>query len=898
LPISAHLDRLGRLQQAHQVVVVAGATGSGKTTQLPKLCLALGRGVHGQVGHTQPRRLAARSVAARIAEELGSPLGELVGYRVRFQERGHPDALVRLMTDGILLNELQQDRLLLRYDTLIIDEAHERSLNIDFLLGYLKGLLPRRPELKLIITSATIDTARFAAHFGGAPVLEIPGRSWPVEVRYRPLEGAEDDRDLPAAVVDAVAELADADGDVLVFLPGEREIRDTAEALRKHHPKGTELLPLYARLGAAEQQRVFHPGDARRVVLATNVAETSLTVPGIRHVVDSGLARISRYAGQGHVQRLPVEPVARASADQRRGRCGRLGPGICIRLYAEEEYLARPEYGDPEIRRTPLAAVILQMEAHGLGRIDRFPFLDPPDPRRVRDGWRQLVELGAIDREHRLTGLGRRLARLPLDPRLGRMLLAAADTGCLAETLVIVAALAVQDPRERPHDASAAADAAHAEFADPRSDFLGYLKLWHAWQAQRRQLSQNQLRKWCRARFLGCMRLREWQETHQQLDHLLRDMGLHPNPQPAPPDAIHRALLAGLLGQVARREEKTGYRGLRERVLQLFPGSALVDQPPPWIVAAELVETRRLYARTAAPVRPQWIEAAAGPLVRREYLDPRWVRRRGQVIAYERVTFQGLLLVARRRVNYGPLDPLSAREIFLRAALVDGELDTRGRFLHHNRTLVAEIEALEAKTRRRDLLADEETVYRFYAERLPPTVFDRSTFEAWRQRAERRAPRLLYMERALLLSEEPPADTPRLYPDRLALPRLQLPLHYRFAPEAADDGVTARLPLAALDQVSPARLDWLVPGLLQEKVVALLRALPKALRRECVPVPETATACVAAMSPGDTPLAEALAAALRRLRGLVVPAGSWDLVELPRHLRVHLQVVDADGAVV
>ena len=898
LPITTHLDEVGAALAAHQVVVVAGATGSGKTTQLPKLCLALGRGVLGQIGHTQPRRLAARSVAERIANELDTPLGDVVGYRVRFQERGHPDALVRLMTDGILLNELQRDRLLLRYDTLIVDEAHERSLNIDLLLGYLRKLLPKRPELKLIVTSATIDTARFAAHFDDAPVIEVGGRSWPVETRYRPLTGSDDERDASQseAILAAVDELAAGDkGDILVFLPGERSIRETAEALRKHHPPGLEVLPLYARLGAAEQARIFARGQARRVVLATNVAETSLTVPGIRYVIDTGLARISRYGPHGNIQHLPVEPVSRASADQRQGRCGREAPGICIRLYSEEEYLARPEFGEPEILRTPLAAVILQMVAHGLGHIERFPFLDPPDPRRVRDGYRQLAALGALDRDHRLTPLGRRLARLPVDPRLGRMLLAAADGGGLREVLVIVAALAVQEPRERPHDRAAAADTAHAEFSDPRSDVLGYLKLWEAWCTQRRHLSQNRLRKWCRANFLGYLRMREWQETHQQLDHLVRDMGLHPRAEQATADAIHLALLAGVLDQVAHREERRSYRGLRERMVQLFPGSVLAERPPPWIAACELVETRRLYARTVLPVSPRWIETLAGDQLRREQFEPRWDRRRGQVIARERVSFHGLVLVARRRVNFGPLDPRSARAIFIRSALLDGALDTHGRFLQHNLALVAEIEGLEARTRRRDLLVDEETRYRFYASRLPETVYDRGSFEAWRRHAERDRPRLLYMQREALLREPVSNRVERDYPATLATTRLTLPLAYRFSPDAGDDGVTADVPLAALDQLSATHLEWLVPGMLEEKVQALLRGLPKTLRRPLVPLPETVAACLAELRPGDLPLGTQLSTALHRLRGVEIPATAWEGLALPAHLVLHLRVVDDRG---
>lgn len=896
LPVAARRDEIAAALTAHQVVIVAGETGSGKTTQLPKLCLELGRGVLGQVAHTQPRRIAARSVAARIAEELGCELGTLVGYKVRFQERGNPNVLLKVMTDGILLNELQSDPQLLRYDTLIIDEAHERSLNIDFLLGYLKQLLPRRPELKLIVTSATIDTARFADHFAGAPVIEVSGRTWPVEVRYRPLAGDDSDRDQTQGILDAVDELSAIDrrGDILVFLPGERDIRETAEALRKHHPPHTEVLPLYARLSAADQNRIFHPGRGRRIVLATNVAETSLTVPGIRYVVDSGVARISRYNPRSKIQRLPIEPVSQASANQRKGRCGRVAAGVCIRLYDEADFLSRPEFTEPEILRTSLAAVILQMEAYRLGRIESFPFLEPPDPRMVRDGYQELTELGALDEGRQLTPLGKRLARLPVDPRIGRMTLAGAEGGCLTEVLVIAAALSTQDPRERPHDASAAADAAHAAYAVPGSDFLGYLKLWAAYIEQRRHLTQNKLRKWCRANFLSYLRLREWRETHQQLEHLVRDMGLHPNAAPAGADDVHRALLSGLLSQVAQRDEERGFTGVRGRKLHIFPGSGLHKRPPPWIMAAEVVETRRVYARTVAGVRPEWIEQLAGDLVRHRYLEPHWTRKRGMVVAFEQVSLYGLVLIQKRRVNYGPIDPPIARELFIRAALIGGDFATRAPFFAHNRALVTEIEALEARSRRRDLLVDDEILFRFYDERIPASVFDGKSFEAWHRDTERQQPQRLYMTRETLLRANVDPGLVEAYPESLATHRL--PLDYRFDPQHALDGVTLTVPLAALGQLPPARLEWLVPGLLREKVVLMLRGLPKALRRQLVPIPDTADACMRSLEPDGRPLTLALAAELLRHAGVQVPPDALAAAELPPHLRMHVRVVGDDGA--
>ncbi|MGA7800572.1 MAG: ATP-dependent RNA helicase HrpA, partial [Gammaproteobacteria bacterium] len=850
LPVVLRREEIRSAIAAHQVVIVCGETGSGKTTQLPKICLELGRGVAGMIGHTQPRRIAARSLAARIAEELRSAVGRAVGYKVRFNDRVGQDSFIKVMTDGILLAETQGDRDLSQYDTLIIDEAHERSLNIDFLLGYLKQLLPRRPDLKVIITSATIDPERFSRHFDDAPVIEVSGRTYPVEIRYRGVEGGTSDtgeRDLGQSVVDAVDELARAgSGDVLVFLPGEREIRETAERLRKHHPPHTEILPLYARLSAAQQNRVFQNHRGRRIVLATNVAETSLTVPGIRYVVDTGLARISRYSYRTKVQRLPIEPVSQASADQRAGRCGRVAAGICIRLYGEEDYQARVRYTEPEIRRTNLASVILQMLSLGLGDIERFSFIDPPDSRYVRDGFKLLHELGAVDGRERLTDLGRQLARLPVDPRLGRMLLAARDEHCLEEALVIVSALAVQDPRERPLDQQQAADEKHRLFSDPRSDFLGYLKLWQSYHEQQRHLSQNKLRKWCREHFLSFMRLRDWHDTHRQLKELATGMGMHLNQVAAEYDAVHRALLTGLLGNVAVKTDAREYTGARNLKLTIFPGSALARKGPKWIMAAELLETARRYAHTVAAVEPQWVERLAGGLVKRNYFEPHWEKRAAQVAAFETVSLYGLMLAARRRVNFGPIDPVLSRELFIRGALVQGDYQTKARFFAHNRALIEEIEGLEAKSRRRDLLVDEALLYRFYDERIPAGIYSGSAFERWRREAERARPGLLELTREHLMQHGAQGITQAQFPDHLEIGGLRLALSYHFEPGSDNDGVTATVPLAAVNQLAPEPFEWLVPGLLGEKVTLLIKSLPKGLRRHFVPAPQFADACLQA----------------------------------------------------
>ena len=897
LPISAHREAIAAAIRDHQVVVLCCETGSGKTTQLPKICLSLGLGAAGLIGHTQPRRIAARSVATRIAAELGTPLGGQVGYKVRFSDRVGPETVVKLMTDGILLAETQSDRRLEQYEVLIIDEAHERSLNIDFLLGYLKRLLPRRPDLKLIITSATIDPERFSRHFDHAPVIEVSGRTYPVELRYRPLLAAEEDerdRDLPQAILDAVDEVwRQGPGDILIFLSGEREIRETAESLRKHHPPNTEILPLYARLSATEQNWVFQQHGRPRIVLATNVAETSLTVPGIRYVIDPGMARISRYSPRGKIQRLPIEKISQASAQQRAGRCGRVMAGVCVRLYAEEDFQSRPAFTDPEILRTHLAAVILQMSALNLGRPEDFPFVDPPDSRQISDGFRLLFELQAVDEQRGITELGRQLAKLPVDPRLGRMLLAAQREGCLSEALIIVAALAIQDPRERPLEKQQAADEKHRRFRDEQSDFLALLKLWDYYHEQARQLSKNQLRNLCQTDFLSFVRMREWHDLHQELLGRITEMGMRLNEAPATYDPLHRALLTGLLGHLGLKQEENAYLGARGRQFYLFPGSGLFKKRPRWVMAAEVVETSRLYARSVARIEPDWVEGLAGPLLKRNYSEPHWEKRSAQVTATERVTLYGLPIVAGRRVNYGPLDPALSRQIFIRQALVEGEFHCKAPFFQHNRQLLEELAELETRARR-DLVADEEALYRFYEERIPEGVYSGPSFETWRKKIEREQPRLLFLDREVLLADAGPAADSERYPDHLDLDGLKLPLHYRFAPGGADDGVTLTVPLAAVNQVDPKRLDWLVPGLQAERMAALLKALPKALRRHFVPVPNYVQVLLEVIKPGAQSLTGAMTEQLQRMTGVQISDEAWNPDAVPPHLRMRFRVVDAN----
>ncbi|MGH3724624.1 MAG: ATP-dependent RNA helicase HrpA [Mycobacterium sp.] len=915
LPVSAHRAELARAISKHQVIVVAGETGSGKTTQLPKICLELGRGIRGTIGHTQPRRLAARTVAERIAEELGTPLGETVGYTVRFTDQASDRTLIKLMTDGILLAEIQRDRKLLRYDTLILDEAHERSLNIDFLLGYLRELLPQRPDLKVIVTSATIEPQRFSAHFRDAPIVEVSGRTYPVEIRYRPLEvpvrgAANDDPDDPdheivrtemrdptEAIADAVRELeSEPPGDVLVFLSGEREIRDTTETLRGAFPN-TEILPLYARLPTAEQHKVFQPHTGRRVVLSTNVAETSLTVPGIRYVVDPGTARISRYSRRTKVQRLPIEPISQASAAQRSGRSGRTAPGVCIRLYSEQDFEARPRYTDPEILRTNLAAVILQMAALQLGDLEgpgAFPFIDPPDKRSIRDGVQLLQELGAFGADGAITELGRRLARLPLDPRIGRMILQADTEGCVGEILVLAAALSIPDPRERPADREDAARQKHARFADEHSDFTAYLNLWRYLQEQRSELSGSAFRRMCRDEFLHYLRIREWQDLVGQLRSIARDLGVRESGDVADPTSVHAALIAGLLSHIGLREGDTrDYSGARSTKFVLAPGSVLTKKPPRWVVVADLVETSRLYGRIAARVDPQSVEKLAADLVQRTHSEPHWEAERGAVMAFERVTLYGLPLVPRRRVNYAQIDPELAHELFIRHALVEGDWQSKHHFLRDNAELLQELSELEDRARRRDLLVGDEEIYALYAARIPADVVSARHFDAWWRKQRHSTPDLLTFTRADLLRT---TDTDADMPDTWRSGDLTLPVSYRFEPGATDDGVSVHIPVEVLARLGGDEFAWHVPASREELITALIRSLPKDLRRNFVPAPDTARVVLDTLEPGSEPLVHALSRELHRLSGIRVPTDAFDLDKIPAHLRVTFIVESPNGA--
>ncbi|WP_416466366.1 ATP-dependent RNA helicase HrpA [Pseudomonas sp. LFS044] len=912
LPIAAKRDEIKKALAENQVLVIAGETGSGKTTQLPKICLELGRGSHGLIAHTQPRRIAARSVAARVAEELGTPLGGLVGYQVRFEDQSDANTLVKLMTDGILLAETQHDRFLERYDTIIVDEAHERSLNIDFLLGYLKTLLHRRPDLKLIITSATIDLERFSQHFDGAPIIEVSGRTYPVDTWYRPLtseqdeEGnqVEEDLTVDQAILATLDEIAHHErsegkgpGDVLVFLPGEREIRDAAEILRKAQLRHTEILPLYARLSPAEQQRIFQSHTGRRVVLATNVAETSLTVPGIRYVIDTGTARISRYSYRAKVQRLPIEAVSQASANQRKGRCGRVEPGICIRLYSEEDFNGRPAFTDPEILRTNLAAVILQMLHLRLGAIDAFPFIEPPDGKAISDGFNLLQELSAVNRENQLTPLGRQLARLPIDPRLGRMLLEGARLGSLQEVLIVTSALSVQDPRERPPERQQAADQAHAQWKDVDSDFAALVNLWRGFEEQRQALTANPLRNWCRKHFLNYLRLREWRDAHRQLALICRDLQLTVNKEPSDYQKLHKAILSGLLSQIGHKTEEGDYQGARQRRFWVHPSSGLGRKRPQWVMAAELVETTKLYARMVAKIEPDWIEPLATHLVKKNHFEPHWEKKRGQVVAFEQITLYGLILVGRRPVHYGPIDPVTSRELFIREGLVGGQIQSRAKCLAANKRLLEELDELEAKARRRDILADEETLYGFYEARLPAEIHQTATFDSWYRMGSQKDSSLLIMREEDVLAREASEVTAAQYPDSLQLGELRLPLSYHFEPGHPRDGVTVRVPAPLLPSLPGERLEWLVPGLIEAKCVALVRNLPKALRKNFVPVPDFVKASLARMTFGQGALPQALGQELLRMTGARVPDEAWaesvGLVE--GHLRMNIEVVDGDG---
>jgi ATP-dependent helicase HrpA len=917
LPVSVRRDEIAAALQRHQVVIVAGETGSGKTTQLPKIALAIGRGAAGMIGHTQPRRIAARTVAARIAHELGAELGQAVGYKIRFTDRVSPASYVKLMTDGILLAETQADPELRQYDTLIVDEAHERSLNIDFLLGYLRQLLPRRPDLKVVVTSATIDADRFARHFASAdgapaPVIEVSGRLYPVEIRYRPLQENQDgEQDLNEAIAAAIDELhRHGPGDVLVFLPGEREIREAAEALRKHHPPRTEILPLFARLSAQEQERVFRPHGGRRIVLATNVAETSLTVPGIRYVVDAGLARVKRYSYRNKVEQLRIEPVSQAAAKQRAGRCGRVAAGVCIRLYDEQDFAKRPPYTDPEVLRSSLAAVILRMKALGLPAVEAFPFLDPPAPKAVSDGYALLAELGAVDDARELTDVGRMLAKLPVDPRIGRMVLAAKHEGALPELLVIAAALSVQDPRERPIDRTQAADEAQKKFADQKSDFLSFLKLWRFFEDALAHQSNRKLHRLARDHFLSFTRLREWRDVHSQLKELVAELGWKVGelvrrpegedvpgdaPRPASPAQVHRALLAGLLGNVGVRTEEGNYLGARGIRFWVHPGSALVKKAPRWLVAAELTETTRLYARSVAGVEPEWLETIGAHLLRRSQSDPHWEKRAAQVVATERGTLYGLPVYVNRRVHYGPMDPVESRKIFIRQALVEGEYETRAAFFAHNRRLVRDIEALEHKSRRPDVLVDEELIYAFYDSRIPEGIHNGAAFEAWLKDAERSDPKRLFLKRDDLMRHEAAGITTAQFPPSLEMAGRAFALEYLHDPGGARDGVTMAVPLIALNQVSAARAEWLVPGLLKEKVQLLAKSLPQKVRHRLGPLGEFAAAFAAAVQPSETPLGDAIARHARVELNLDIPRDGFRPETLPAHLSMNFRIIDEHG---
>ncbi len=921
LPVSQKKDAIAEAIRDHQVVIVAGETGSGKTTQIPKICMELGRGVRGMIGHTQPRRIAARTVAERVAEELDTPLGEAVGWKVRFTDQVDPEAtFVKLMTDGILLAEIQTDRELRAYDTIIIDEAHERSLNIDFLLGYLAQLLPKRPDLKVVITSATIDPERFSRHFDDAPIIEVSGRTYPVEVRYRPLleenpdEADDADRDQITAITDAVEELmAEGPGDILVFLSGEREIRDTADALNKKRYRSTEVLPLYARLSHAEQHRVFQQHGGRRIVLATNVAETSLTVPGIKYVIDPGFARISRYSHRTKVQRLPIEPVSQASANQRKGRCGRTSDGICVRLYSEDDFLSRPEFTDAEILRTNLASVILQMTAAGLGEIEKFPFIDPPDHRNIRDGVQLLHELGALDPAQkdprkRLTQTGRKLAQLPVDPRLARMVLEADRNGCVREVMVIAAALSIQDPRERPADKQAQADQQHARFRDETSDFLAFLNLWRYIREQQKERGSSSFRRMCKQEYLNFLRIREWQDIYAQLRTVAKQMGIHLNEQDAPADRVHVSLLAGLLSHIGMKDVKESkdsgqgggrrdggrneYLGARNAKFAVFPGSALFKKPPRFVMSAELVETSRLWARVNAKIEPEWVEPLAEHLLKRTYSEPHWEKDQAAVMAYEKVTLYGVPIVAQRKVNYGRIDAELSRELFIRNALVEGDWRTHHKFFADNRKLLTEVEELEHRARRRDILVDDETLFDFYDQRIPDHVVSGAHFDSWWKHKRREQPDFLDFEREMLIRESADAVTKADYPDTWRQGPLKFRVTYQFEPGADADGVTVHIPLQVLNQVTDEGFDWQIPGLREEVVTELIRSLPKPIRRNYVPAPNYAKAFLERAVPLQEPLTVTMARELKRMVGVPFEAEDFDWSRVPDHLKVTFRIVD------
>jgi len=926
LPVTGKKDDIAKLIQGNQVVIVCGETGSGKTTQLPKICLSIGRGVAGFIGHTQPRRIAARTVADRIAEELGEPMGKSVGYKIRFNDKTHAESLVKLMTDGILLAESQNDPYLNQYDTIIIDEAHERSLNIDFLIGYMKWLLPKRPDLKLIITSATIDTQRFSTHFNNAPIIEVSGRTYPVEMRYRPIEQREEEDettdDLQNAILDAVDELyRDLRGDILIFLTGEREIRETADSLKKHHPTQYEILPLYSKLSVSEQERVFKPkGGKLRIVLATNVAETSLTVPGIRCVIDTGHARISRYSHRSKIQRLPIERISQSSANQRAGRCGRVAEGICIRLYSHDDYLARPEFTEPEIMRTNLSAVILQMISLNLGDIEDFPFLEPPEDKMIRDGKTVLHEVNALDKSGKLTEVGKQLAKFPTDPKLARMLIAAAHEHCLTEVAIIVSALSVQDPREKPADKMQQADAKHAAFRHPESDFLTILNIWNTYEEKKKHLSNSKLRKYCTDNFLSYMRMREWFDIHAQIMQVVKgDLKMHPNTDDpgydqsagsglartaleeeragiARYEKIHRALLPGLLSNIGFRHEQYEYLGARGLKFFIFPGSGLHKLKPKWIMAAEQVETSKVYARNVARIEPEWIEQCAEHLVKHNYYDPHWEKKGARCMVSSRTLLYGLTLQAGRKIPYDHVDPKAAREIFIRSALVDHDYHSNAPFYVANQKLLEEVGMIQHKGRRVDLVEDEQWLYEFYDSKLPPDVVSGVTLDTWRKTAERANPKILFLTKEDLTREQEEDYVNEWdFPDSKKIGNLTIPLQYRFEPGHDEDGVTAIIPVHQLNQVSQTSFDWLVPGLLEEKCIALIKALPKNIRKHFVPVPETVKQCLEIEPDFKGSLQEWLGNRLKKLTGEAIPLNAWNTETLTDHLKMNFRVVDDQG---
>lgn len=903
LPVCGKRDAIAVAIQNNQVAIICGDTGSGKTTQIPKICLSIGRGIDGLIGHTQPRRIAARTIAARIADELKTELGQAVGYKIRHTDKTDSDTYIKIMTDGILLAELQQDRLLTAYDTLIIDEAHERSLNIDFILGYLRNILPERPDLKIIITSATIDVDRFSEHFFNAPVVEVLGRTFPVDIWYRPLdevvdEEVDDETLREEAILLAISELTKVDrGDILIFLEGEREIHETSKYLEKKSLPNTDILPLYARLNSARQSKIFTPHKRRHIVLSTNVAETSLTIPGIRFVIDTGYARISRYSHHSKVQRLPVEKISRASADQRKGRCGRVSGGICVRLYPASDFEQRQEFTDAEIMRTNLASVILQMKALKMGDIENFPFIDKPDKRFIKDGLRLLAEIGAINSQGKISQTGRAIARLPVDPRMGRILIAANDWHCLTEMLVIVSALSIQNPKERPQEAQEKADKAHAEFEDEKSDFIWYVNFWNFYRQQSKELSKSQLRKMCGQHFVSYVRMLEWQEIHRQLGRITAELKLSKNSEAAEYQNIHCALLSGLLSHVAVKTETKEYLGARNIKLHIFPGSGQFSKTPKWIVAAELAETSRLYARVVAGIDSQWLMKVAKHLLKRTYAEPHWDSKAQQVSGYEKVTLFGMTVVARNKINFGPVDPEEARAIFIRHAFVYEELRTQAEFFKFNHGVIEEIRKLEKKSRRFDVL-DDEAIYHFYDKIIPQDVFSGPHFGKWRRKVEKENQKLLYMDSADIMLHDAEGVTEKYYPDQLQVNHMQLPLSYQFEPGNQNDGVTIDIPVHVLNQVSDSQLEKLVPGMLEEKIEILLRYLPKRIRRQLVPIPDTVKDCVKHIAAESETLIGNLSEYIFRNRGIQISNDDWQCKSIPDHLKMNIRVLDQDNNVI